>query len=317
MIKEKAVRRQSGKCHLTDEQLPGKLPLIDANRKTPKRIGGKLSDKNVVAVLPTARMDAQGTLKERNDELEQLKTLMDAREQLRKLNNSSNNRILAMKRQTDKLDAVTLSFLKAQSDSSKSELSKLDRRIEKHLKSMKMPIANTALKIKGLGAITVAYMLVYVDIEKARYASSLWSYVGLDVPSHERYTKNVAGGGNKTLRTALYAMAESFIKTRNVYRDIYDAEKMKLEASQKETKSRNTQGRLIVCKWSETKACHRHGASIRKMIKHFLADFWKVWRTLEGLDTPMLYPEAKLGHKGIVLPEERGWVYQVDPTNKR
>ena len=172
-----------------------------------------------------------------------------------------------------------------------------------------MPIVKSAIQIKGLGAITIAYLLVYIDITKARYASSLWSYVGLDKASYERYTKGESGGGNKTLRTVLYTMADSMIKTRAIYRNIYDAEKTKLESSLKITKSRNTQGKLIECTWSETKPCHRHGAGIRKMIKHFLADFWLVWRTLEGLDTPCLYPEAKLGHTGIVKPEERGWVY--------
>ena len=61
--------------------------------------------------------------------------------------------------------------------------------------------------------------------------------------------------------------------------------------------------------WSQTKPCHRHGAAIRKMIKHFLADFWFVWRTTEGLTTPNLYVEEKMGHANIVKPEERGWIY--------
>jgi hypothetical protein len=104
-------------------------------------------------------------------------------------------------------------------------------------------------------------------------------------------------------------MAESFIKSRNVYRDIYDRTKQDLSVSEKTVESRNTQGKLITCMWKETKPSHRHGAAIRKMIKHFLADFWYVWRTVEGLDTPMLYPEAKLGHKGIVKPDERGWEF--------
>jgi hypothetical protein len=44
-------------------------------------------------------------------------------------------------------------------------------------------------------------------------------------------------------------------------------------------------------------------------MKHFLADFWYVWRTEEGLETPNLYVEEKMGHKGIVRPEERGWEF--------
>lgn len=308
-LKTKISKKQNGKCALTDEKLPFHLSLMDTDRKNPKANGGIYTDENTRIVNPVAHMKRHEIYKDRGSEMEGLKTLIDAREQLRKLNNSANNRLLAMHRRTDKLDELTEKFLKEQAASTKSELGKLDRRIEKYLKSIPQPIAKTALQIKGLGAITIAYMLVYIEIDKARYASSLWAYVGLDKASHKRYEKTVAGGGNKTLRTVLYAMAESFIKSRNIYREVYDNEKQKLEASEKLTMSRNTQGKLIECKWSETKPCHRHGAAIRKMIKHFLADFWLVWRTLEGLDTPMLYPEAKLGHTGIVKPEERGWVY--------
>jgi hypothetical protein len=308
-IKKSISKIQSGKCALTEAKLPNDVSLMDTDRINPKAKGGIYTNENTRIVDPIAHMIRHGNFKQREIEMDKLKSLMDAREQIRKLNNSLNNRLLALKRRTDSLDKVTSEWLTLQEKETKSELSKLDRRIAKHLKTMQLPIIKSAMLIKGLGPITIAYIIIYVDIDKARYASSLWSYVGLDKPSYKRYEKNISGGGNKTLRTALYAMAESFIKTRNIYRDVYDSEKLKLEHSENVTMSRNTQGKLIECKWSETKPCHRHGAAIRKMIKHFLADFWYVWRTLEGLDTPMLYPEAKLGHSGIVKPQERGWIF--------
>jgi len=61
------------------------------------------------------------------------------------------------------------------------------------------------------------------------------------------------------------------------------------------TKSRNTQGKLIECLWSETKPCHRHGAGIRKMIKHFLADFWYVWRNVRGVRYTLFISGSKVG----------------------
>lgn len=313
MIKQKlkieALKIQDNKCPITGKFLKPKLSLLDTDRLTPKAAGGTYELDNYRVIEPLTHMQRHGTLKERPAWLDTLKSLMDAREQMRKQFNSANNRILAMKRRTDNLDETTVDFLLDQASLTKKALSKLDRRIEKHLKSDPPGIVVSAMQIKGLGAVTIAYLLIYIEIEKARYASSLWSYVGLDKPSHKRYEKNVSGGGNKTLRTALYAMAESFIKSRNVYREIYDRTKDDLAVSEKLVESRNTQGKLITCKWRETKPCHRHGAAIRKMIKHFLADFWKVWRTLEGLETQALYPEAKLGHKGIINPETRGWIF--------
>ena len=308
-FKTKIRTKQNGLCAISAKKLAKEAKLFDTDRIKPKAMGGTYADDNSRVLEPVEHMRRHNIYRERSPEMTELKTLIDGREHIGKLMNSLNNRLLAAKRRTDEMDVITEKWIGAQEKIISSQLGKQDRRIEKYIKNLSIPIVKSALGIRGLGVITIAYLLVYVDITKARYASSLWSYVGLDKPSHERYTKGESGGGNKTLRTVLYTMADSMIKTRAIYRDVYDLEKSKLEASRKITKSRNTQGKLIECMWNETKPCHRHGAGIRKMIKHFLADFWFVWRTLEELDTPCLYSEAKLGHTGIIKPEERGWVY--------
>ena len=75
------------------------------------------------------------------------------------------------------------------------------------------------------------------------------------------------------------------------------------------TKTRNNQGQLVEKAWKDTMACHRHGAALRAVMKHFLADYWFVGRELRGLDTRPLYVEEQLGHTGIVRPGERGWKF--------
>jgi hypothetical protein len=74
--------------------------------------------------------------------------------------------------------------------------------------------------------------------------------------------------------------------------------------------SYGTDGKKSEMKWKDTKPSHRHGAALRAIMKHFLADYWMVGRTIAGLETSALYPEAMLGgtHRTI-MPEERGWVY--------
>ena len=312
-LKKRISKRQNGLCAVSAEVLAKETRLYDTDRIEPKAKGGTYTDDNSRALNPVEHMKRHFIYRERTPEMTELKNLIDSKIQISKLTYSLSNRTLAAKRETDQIDEITQKWINEKLKEVKSQLGKTDRRIEKYIKSLDVPIVKAALGIKGLGSNTVAYLLVYVDITKAKYASSLWSYCGLDKPSHERYTKGESGGGNKTLRTVLYTMADSMIKTRSVYRDVYDAEKNKLENSMKFTKSRNTQGKLIECMWKDTKPCHRHGAAMRKMTKHFLADFWYVWRTLEGLETPHLYVEEKLGHTGIVRPEERGWIYnQMD-----
>lgn len=308
-LKRTIATRQNGKDILSGESLETDVCLMDTDRIHPKASGGTYELENTRVLHPVTHMMRHGNFRERTPELEELKVMIDGREHIRKFVNSLNNRLLASKRRTDKLDTITQDWIKSQIKEAQSQLGKTDRRIEKYMKSLDMPIVHSALAIRGLGTITVAYLLTYIDIRKAECASAMWSYTGLDKPSHERYTKGEAGGGNKTLRTVLYTTADSMIKTRSIYRDVYDAEKRKLEASERMVKSRNTQGKLIECMWKDTKPCHRHGAAIRKLIKHLLADFWFVWRTIEGLPTRPLYVEEYLGHTGIIRPEERGWIY--------
>jgi hypothetical protein len=309
-LKEKIRTKQNGKCILSTEVLGKETELFDTDRINPKAKGGTYTDENTRGLTPVEHMKRHFIYRERTPELTELKVLIDGREQIRKFMNSLNNRLLAAKRQTDEMDSVTETWIKEQVKLVEKQLGVQERRIDKHIKTLNLPIVKSMIGLKGLGTMTIAYLLVYIDITKAEHASALWKYVGFDKPSHERYTKGESGGGNKTLRTVLYTWADSGIRTRSVYREVYDNEKKKLEASMKVTKSRNTQGKLIECLWSQTKPCHRHGAAIRKMIKHFLADLWFVWRTTENLPTTPLYVEAVLGHTGIIRPQERGWVFK-------
>lgn len=48
-------------------------------------------------------------------------------------------------------------------------------------------------------------------------------------------------------------------------------------------------------RWAGKAKAHIHNASLRYMIKRFLADLYKVWRPLEGLTVAPEYSEAKLG----------------------
>ena len=309
LLKKKIKERQNGQSALGAVQLPDDHELWDTDRIEPKKDGGNYTDKNTRGVNPVEHMKRHNSYKERESELHDLKIMIDGREQVRKLVNSCNNRLLAMRRRTDDLDTITETWLLNQAIEVKKELGSIDKRIVKQLKTMGHPIIKSALGVKGVVPTTGAYMLCDIEIETTGYVSAMWSYVGMVKPSYKRYEKGVTGGGNKTLRTVLYTMADSMIKTRSIYRDVYDLEKLKLSQSHKLVISRNTQGKEIECMWKDTKPSHRHGAGIRKIIKHFLADWWKVERTLAGLDTPKFYVEEHLGHTDMISPDERGWKY--------
>jgi len=285
--------------------------LLDTHRLTPKSEGGEYVALNVDVLRPVEHMDVHGTLRERDGALETIKSIVDDRQQVMKLKNKVNNQLLALKRGTDILNKKTVEYLTEKLKEFESELRQRGKILAEAMEEFRKVdrLSDVALRLKGIGPVTIAYCRVYIDIEKARHASSLWAYAGLDKPSHDRYKKGKAGGGNKTLRTMLYTMADSQIKSRGPYREVYDRVKERLSNSDKITKSRNTQGNLIECAWKDTKPSHRHGAAIRAVIKHFLADYWYVAREINGLDTTPLYAESQLGKHKTIMPKERGWEY--------
>ena len=286
--------------------------LVDTHRIKPKAEGGTYIDGNVVLLDPVEHMKEHGNFRERQQDIETLKALMDDRRQVMKLKMKVQNQLLAYERNTDNINEITENWLKEQLKSVDAELKAREKIIAKQIKEMakENDLVNAALNVKGTGPITVANLITYIDLEKARHASSLWAYVGFDKPSHERYTKGQSGGGNKTLRCALYVWAGVQIKQGGAYREIYDRIKERLSVSDKIVQTRNTQGKMIETEWKNAKPSHRHGSAIRIMIKHFLADYWMVGRTILDLPTDPLYAEAILkGNHKTIQPEGRGWIF--------
>src|SRR5205085_10179308 len=96
----------------------------------------------------------------------------------------------------------------------------------------------------------------------------------------ERPTKGEKLHYNKRLKTTLYLVAGSMLKSNSPYRKVYDDSKNYYTATRPD--------------W--TKA-HIHMASLRKMEKVFISHLWQTWREAEGLDTRELYVHEKLGHE--------------------
>jgi hypothetical protein len=316
----------------------GDTSLIDTDRIIPKAEGGTYDDLSKVRLMePRAHMKRHGILRIRELALEELKAVFDDRVQTIKLLNKIDNQLRALTRRTDHMLADMQRFLDEMRQPvlirrlhDDAEVERLlteyiangngkqpPKRRKKRTAETEAPtpgyqvaLTRAALGVLGLGKITAAGLLIYVDIAKAASASALWSYAGLHKASHERYEKGKASGGNKTLRTVLWNMAVSMMKNVNCpYRDVYDRTKARLEHSKKVVQSRNTKGHLISCAWKDTKPCHRDGAALRAIMKHVLADYWFVGRDLAGLPTRPLYVQSQLGHTGIIKPRERGWIW--------
>lgn len=165
-------------------------------------------------------------------------------------------------------------------------------------------IWNEFLKdVKGVGRAMAGIIISEIDISRAKYASSLWKYAGLDVASDGQGRskrkehlvvveyKNAKGDMatrnsityNPLLKTKLVGvLAGSFLRSDSPYRKFYDDYKLRLQ---------NTPAH------DEKSDGHRHNMAMRYMIKIFLIDLYTAWRKLEGLPVFPSYAESKLGLK--------------------
>lgn len=286
------------------------LSLMDIHRMVQKNEGGVYELSNCQVLTPEEHQRLHNNYADRSEEFEELKSFMDARRQAMKAENGANNRMLAYKRNVDRLDENTLQFCAQQAEDAKKHRDSIDKKVSKAVNNFaeNSEFVSQAIDIPSVGPVTAAYCLVYIDLFKADTVSKLWSYAGLHKPNYERYQKGETSGGNKTLRTALYTFAESVMKNKNSpYRAVYDSEKAKKEVSEQLTWTRNTQGKLVQVPWKETKPSHRNGHALRQVMKFFLSDFHFVGRTLMGLPVRPVYAEDKLGHINISHPNNRGW----------
>ena len=333
-IKTVLIEKQEGLDALSGKPLAKEFPLVDTDRIVPKLDGGTYDDLDNVRILdPVEHMKRHGIYRERSAWHDELKSIYDARAQVMKLKNKINNQLLAYQRNTDHKEDEIAEFLEETNQKPLEKLKQLDKQIEAKIKETDDPLVKAAMGVAGLGHITVGMLTVYVDLEKAPSASSLWSYVGYDRPNHERGKRDEAQmarrkergpawygsehdvptgwGGNRTLRTQLYVMATNMIrlngKTPIPYVDVYNRTKARLAVSEKLVKTYMGKGKLVEVPWREAKKGHRAGAGIRALIKHVLADYWFVGRELAELPTRPLYAEGQLGHTGIIRPRERGW----------
>jgi len=187
---------------------------------------------------------------------------------------------------------------------------RLEREEEKNFRLLEkiledVPIyAQFLKKVRGCGSAMSGVIISEIDITKAKYASSLWMYAGLDVApdgqgrsrrkEHLVPTDYIKKDGTEAVRQGITfnpflktklvgVLAGSFLKqgNDNTYSIIYYNYKNRIE-------------NMVV--HADKSKGHRHAMCLRYTIKRFLCDLYVVWRTIEGLPVEKEYGEAKLGH---------------------
>lgn len=155
-----------------------------------------------------------------------------------------------------------------------------------------LQIVEQMIKVKGVGMMLAAKVVCMIDIEQSDTVSALWRYAGWGVVNGER-EKPVKGEKlhyNRRLKSTLYLVGTSFLRSNSPYREIYDSAKEYYVANRPD--------------WTKL---HRHRAAMRKMIKVYLSHLWEVWRKMDGLPTRELWVIEHAGHQHYIPPEKFGW----------
>lgn len=321
-LKLQKKKEQKNQSYISGSVLPDDLSLIDTHRKIPRMKGGKYTKENYGIILPIEHLKEHDNYKERPEFLAELDSIIDAYSQCMKLRIKINNQFKAVERQTDQLQKEDIESLKNMLTTSEEMEDR--KRKELHLwfkKSKEYPentqrIIKALLSVVALGEVTAGYILSDINpkgSEKhpADHPSCFWAYAGFHKASHERKQKNeLKKDGSQRLRTALYVFGTCIEKNRkSPYRLIYDNRKKKTQHSEILTHTRITGKKGIhEMMWKDVSDGHRRGDAIRVALKHFLADLWFVWRTIESLPITDLYVKEHLGHQSAILnPKERGW----------
>ena len=153
-----------------------------------------------------------------------------------------------------------------------------------------VPVYQEWLKgVKGIGPCFGAGLIAYIQTpERFHTISSLWTYSGYGINGDgtiQRRKKGEKANWNPQLKTLVWKIGNSFIKTKGAYRDLYETVRAEYDA-----------------KWPEESDGHRLNAARRKMVKIFMSHLWLVWRELEGLPVSQPYVLSHLGSLGHTHP---------------
>jgi len=190
---------------------------------------------------------------------------------------------------------------------------------------------------RGIGPAMAAVLVTGFDVRKAERPSQFWAIAGLDVgpdgfarsrrAAHLIEREYVARDGEiKTKLSTTFdpwlqsrvlgVLGGSLLRSGSPYRKFYDdyrhrietdparargtlLDKKNLRKKAAQTKDEDEKARLIAEAEALWHPLRIHRASMRFMVKTFIADFWRAWRLSEGLPVVPTYHEAKQGgHSG-------------------
>ena len=219
-----------------------------------------------------------------------LRTLVDLRTTIQRDRIAFNNRLRAIERGVDVAGERELGVYQRYHN----RFSDLEAEITDDLRDLAgdSQIIQRMCAVKGVSFTLAAKVVSLIDISRADHVSNLWRYAGYAVVDgkRERMHKGEKSHYNRRLKTACFQVAESFLKSRSPYSNVYYEAKKYYLANRPD--------------WTKN---HCHLAAMGKMIKVWLSHVFLIWRQLEGLPVNEPYVISHMGHVDYITPQEMGW----------
>jgi hypothetical protein len=172
----------------------------------------------------------------------------------------------------------------------------------------KLPIYSLFLsKVAGVGTITAAYLVAYIDIHKATKISSLRRYCGLGINTRgvRDSLGDVKGAGcspySITIKTQLYLAMSSMFRVGGGYTPKRGCKYLEVWRNyhfRMQHSERVVDGKVVRADGKSVSAKgFVHETGRRKAADVFVEDLYTVWRAIEGLPVWPSYYAEKLGFR--------------------
>lgn len=192
------------------------------------------------------------------------------------------------------------------------------------------PVGRWMRSIDGIGPVTSAGLLAFVDINICNTAGKLWAFAGLEPGSKPKKGQKLTY--NPQLKKLCYIIGEGFIKVSGketaLYGHIYKERKL-YEQGKNEAGDYRTQAESILdtrnigedteaikhLRAGKLTPAHIHARARRYAVKMFLSHLQQVWYEWEfGEPAPKPFAIAHLGHVDIIKPEKD--IYALEGVKK-
>ena len=143
-----------------------------------------------------------------------------------------------------------------------------------------------AKDVKGLGKVTLGRIMGMCNLKLLPTVTKMWAHAGLGLKDGkpQRRQKGKLLDYNDELRSAFYLLGQSLTRQQGAYYDFYKIRRERAE------------------KCGLTKL-HAHNRARFEMLKLVASHIWRMWREVEGLETPAPYAIELLEHRHYIPPQ--------------